>query len=44
LWIVAREGGDARQLTTGVGIETDPVFSPPILSDALKRNALRNDG
>ncbi len=28
LWLVAREGGDARRLTTGVGIETDPIFSP----------------
>jgi tricorn protease len=28
LWIVPRDGGDARRLTTGVGIETDPVFSP----------------
>ncbi len=28
LWIVGREGGDARQLTTGVGIETQPFFSP----------------
>ena len=28
LWIVAREGGDARRLTTGAGVETDPVFSP----------------
>ena len=28
LWIVPREGGDAKRLTTGVGIETDPVFSP----------------
>ncbi len=28
LWIVAREGGDARRLTTGVGTETDPIFSP----------------
>src|SRR3954471_21759371 len=28
LWIVAREGGEAQRLTTGVGIETDPVFSP----------------
>src|SRR5262249_645094 len=27
LWIVPREGGDAKRLTTGVGIETDPVFS-----------------
>jgi len=28
LWIVPRDGGDAKRLTTGVGIETDPVFSP----------------
>jgi len=28
LWIVAREGGEARQLTSGVGIETVPHFSP----------------
>ncbi|MEW6126285.1 MAG: PDZ domain-containing protein [Acidobacteriota bacterium] len=28
LWIVGREGGDARRLTNGVGIETDPSFSP----------------
>jgi tricorn protease len=28
LWIVDRSGGDARRLTTGVGIETDPYFSP----------------
>jgi tricorn protease len=28
LWIVPREGGDARRLTTGIGTETDPVFSP----------------
>ncbi len=28
LWIVGRNGGDARRLTSGVGIETDPVFSP----------------
>ncbi|MBI4166997.1 MAG: PD40 domain-containing protein [Acidobacteria bacterium] len=28
LWIVSREGGEARRLTTGIGIETDPVFSP----------------
>ncbi len=28
LWTVPREGGDARRLTTGAGIETRPVFSP----------------
>jgi tricorn protease len=28
LWTVPREGGEARHLTTGAGIETDPVFSP----------------
>src|SRR5437879_3732617 len=28
LWMVPREGGDARRLTTGPGLETNPVFSP----------------
>src|SRR5438132_9110998 len=28
LWIVSRDGGEATRLTTGVGIETDPLFSP----------------
>ena len=28
LWIVGRDGGEATRLTTGVGIETGPVFSP----------------
>jgi tricorn protease len=28
IWIVDRAGGDVRRLTTGIGIETDPVFSP----------------
>jgi tricorn protease len=28
LWIVGRAGGDAKRLTTGVGAETDPIFSP----------------
>ncbi len=28
LWSVPRSGGDATRLTTGVGIESNPVFSP----------------
>ncbi len=28
LWIVSRDGGDARRLTSGVGIEGLPYFSP----------------
>lgn len=28
LWSVSRDGGDARRLTSGAGVETDPVFSP----------------
>ena len=28
LWVVGREGGDARRLTTGTGTETSPTFSP----------------
>src|SRR5882757_9162748 len=28
LWKVAREGGDATHLTSGVGLETSPIFSP----------------
>ncbi|HUK88954.1 MAG TPA: PDZ domain-containing protein, partial [Blastocatellia bacterium] len=28
LWMVSREGGAAWRLTNGVGIETDPFFSP----------------
>ena len=28
LWIVGREGGQARRLTSGTGIETYPAFSP----------------
>ncbi|MFL5241002.1 MAG: PDZ domain-containing protein [Gemmataceae bacterium] len=28
LWSVHRQGGDATRLTSGAGIETDPVFSP----------------
>jgi len=28
LWTVSRGGGEAKRLTTGVGTETNPVFSP----------------
>jgi tricorn protease len=28
LWIVSRDGGDARRLTSDTGEETDPAFSP----------------
>jgi tricorn protease len=28
LWTVGRDGGDAKRLTTGIGAETDPAFSP----------------
>jgi tricorn protease len=28
LWVVSREGGDARRLTSGIGEETDAFFSP----------------
>jgi tricorn protease len=28
LWVVSREGGEARRLTAGAGVETDPHFSP----------------
>jgi tricorn protease len=28
LWIVGRDGGDARRLTSAAGVETDPNFSP----------------
>ena len=28
LWIVGRDGGDARRLTSGVGVENRPYFSP----------------
>src|SRR5947209_7657376 len=28
LWIVGREGGEARRLTSGIGLELNPIFSP----------------
>jgi C-terminal processing protease CtpA/Prc len=32
LWTAPREGGDARRLTTGVGVETSPLVSPDGMS------------
>jgi tricorn protease len=28
LWIAPRTGGEAKRLTSGAGVETDPIFSP----------------
>ena len=28
VWIVGRDGGEAKRLTTGIGSENDPQFSP----------------
>ncbi len=28
LWIVPRDGGEANRLTSGIGVETTPLFSP----------------
>ncbi len=28
LWAVPREGGEAKRLTTGIGVESHPIFSP----------------
>ena len=28
LWVVGRDGGEARRLTSGVGLEFGPIFSP----------------
>ncbi len=28
IWIVSRDGGEARRLTTSIGVEANPVFSP----------------
>jgi tricorn protease len=28
IWIVGREGGEARRLVTGTDLETGPIFSP----------------
>src|SRR5262245_61050320 len=28
LWVVGRDGGEARRLTSGIGLEFNPIFSP----------------
>jgi len=38
LWVVGRDGGDARRLTTGPGIELDAAFSPDGQSIAFTGN------
>ena len=40
LWIVGRDGGGARRLTTGIGEETDPHFSPEHDIDAHRPSTL----
>jgi len=37
LWTVPRAGGVATRLTTGVGIETDPIFFPRRPDDCVHR-------
>ena len=37
LWMVARDGGDAHRLTSGIGVETLPYFSPDGSMIALHR-------
>ena len=38
LWIVPRAGGEARRLTSALGLETDPHFSPDGRSIAFSAN------
>jgi tricorn protease-like protein len=37
LWSVAREGGSATRLTTGVGEETGPIFSPTLSTGHIQK-------
>ncbi|HVS60836.1 MAG TPA: protease, partial [Gemmatimonadaceae bacterium] len=39
LWVVSRNGGDARRLTSTPEMETDPVFSPDGSRIAFSRTA-----
>ena len=41
LWIVGRDGGEARRLTSGVGLEFDPLFSPDGNTARLHRRVRR---
>jgi tricorn protease len=43
LWSVPRQGGDARRLTVGVGLESDPAFSPDGRLEALSRRSRHAD-
>lgn len=43
LWIVSRDGGEARRLTSSPGIETDPRFSPDGRSVAFTGNYSGNN-
>src|SRR2546428_12257899 len=42
LWSVPRGGGDAKRLTSGPGVETNPVFSPDRSQIAFKGEYDRN--
>ncbi len=44
LWIVSRDGGDARRLTSGVGVESDPFFSPDGTQVAFTGESRRQPG
>ena len=44
LWIVGRDGGEARRLTSAAGVETDPVFSPDGIAGRLHRRVRRQPG
>ena len=44
LWAVGREGGEARRLTTGTGIESDPVLLARRVPGGLHRAVRRQHG
>ena len=37
LWIVSRDGGDARRLTSGIGLEMRPALLPGRFPDRFHR-------